>query len=77
MKNKTRKEECAVAVCISCGCDDMNACCDEETNGPCSWLVVDRRAGLGVCSACPDDVARWEKGDRTLAVPRELSRGVG
>jgi hypothetical protein len=40
-----------VARCIGCGCDDDHAC-----DLGCSWLVVDRRASLGVCSECH---ARW------------------
>lgn len=34
-------------TCIGCGCDDNHAC-----DFGCSWLVVDRRVGLGVCSEC-------------------------
>ena len=57
------------ATCIGCGCDDWHACCSEATGQPCSWLMVDRNAGLGVCSECPDDVERWNAGDRATAVP--------
>jgi hypothetical protein len=32
----------------------------------CSWLRLDRGAGLGVCSACPGSVERWDAGDRDL-----------
>jgi hypothetical protein len=63
-----------VATCIGCGCDDLHACWDDETNGPCSWVRVDRRAGLGVCSVCPGHVERWDRGDRKIAVPVEPSR---
>jgi hypothetical protein len=58
-----------IATCIGCGCDDFNACEDEKTCGPCHWLAVDYAQGLGVCSACEDDLERWNKGDREMAVP--------
>ncbi|TXT26451.1 MAG: hypothetical protein FD131_4165 [Rhodocyclaceae bacterium] len=61
----------ATATCIGCGCTDTRACWDETADQPCHWLVVDYRAGLGVCSVCPDDLSRWENGDRTIAVPVE------
>lgn len=34
----------------------------------CHWLRVDRDAGLGVCSACPGSVERWDAGERDLVV---------
>jgi hypothetical protein len=61
-----------LAHCIECGCHDMAACHDEATGGPCSWLVVDRHAGKGVCSACEEGLKRWKAGDREFAVPVEL-----
>ncbi|MEE8057507.1 MAG: hypothetical protein V3T17_06695 [Pseudomonadales bacterium] len=61
----------SVATCVGCGCDDYHACWDENDEQPCSWLAVDRESRLGVCSACPDDLSRWEKGDREIAVPVE------
>lgn len=48
---------------------DNCACWDDAVGQPCHWLVVDYRAGFGVCSVCPDDLSRWENGDRTIAVP--------
>ena len=59
-----------LAHCIECGCHDMAACCTVEGRDPCSWLAVDRQAGLGVCSACPAALQRWNTGDRTSAVLR-------
>ena len=50
-----------IATCVNCGCDDLNACTDSETLQPCSWLRVDRLAGQGVCSACPDAVNAWDE----------------
>lgn len=58
-----------VAICIGCGCDDHRACWDEVAEQPCGWLRVDRAAGLGVCSACPEHTDRWDNGDTTSAVP--------
>lgn len=60
-----------LAHCIECGCHDLAACVNEDTGVPCSWLVVDRTACVGVCSACPEAVERWRKGDRACAVPVE------
>lgn len=53
-----------VATCIGCGCTDNRACINEDTGEACHWLAVDYAAGVGVCSKCPDDLDRWEKGDR-------------
>ena len=64
-------DEQKIAQCIGCGCDDNHACYDEIADNPCHWVRLDRSAGLGVCSACPDDVPRWDAGDRTIAVPVE------
>lgn len=53
-----------IAACIGCGCDDLHACEDTFSGDPCRWLRVDYKAGAGVCSECPDDVARFDAGDR-------------
>ena len=37
-----------LATCIGCGCNDFNACHDEVAGGPCSWVRVDYKQGLGV-----------------------------
>lgn len=58
-----------LAHCIECGCHDLAACFDEASGGPCSWLALDRAAGVGVCSACPDGMERWNAGEREPAVP--------
>lgn len=58
-----------VSICIGCGCDDNAACWDEEAGTPCSWLVVDRDEGLGVCSCCRSELERWERGEREQKVP--------
>lgn len=52
-----------LVTCIGCGCDDDNACAT-VAGELCSWLRVDRDAG--VCSQCPDEVARFDAGDRTM-----------
>ena len=65
-----------IATCIGCGCTDRNACWDETVGEPCSWLAVDYEEGLGVCSACPDDLERWSADDRTVAVPTEREEVV-
>lgn len=53
-----------VAVCIGCGCDDLHACISQDTGLPCSWLRLDRPAGVGVCSACPELAEAWDRGER-------------
>lgn len=58
-----------VATCIGCGCNDFCACVSDETGQPCAWLAVDRAAKVGVCSECPDDLVRWNAGDRSGSVP--------
>lgn len=66
------EREGQLAVCIGCGCDDNHAC-----PGGCSWLRVDRDAGLGVCSNCSEAAASWDAGDRDPRVntmARELNR---
>lgn len=56
-----------LATCIGCGCDDNHACVGEGLDSACSWVRLDREAGLGVCSACPGgDVSRWDAGGRTI-----------
>lgn len=54
--------------CISCGCSEHDACAIRVrgfTVG-CSWVVKDRAAGVGVCSAqaCRGHLNRWDAGDR-------------
>lgn len=56
----------SIATCIGCGCTDQHACVG--ANGPCSWLVVDYAAGVGVCSCCESHMGRWEAGDRSVVM---------
>jgi hypothetical protein len=35
------------ATCLGCGCTDSQACALG-----CSWILVDKRRGIGVCSGC-------------------------
>lgn len=35
------------SFCIGCGCSDYAPC-----TGGCSWIAVDREAGVGICSNC-------------------------
>jgi len=53
----------ALAFCIGCGCSDHDACENEETGEPCSWLAVDYAARSGVCSECPEHLPIWPKED--------------
>lgn len=61
-----------IATCIGCGCTDNAACVERLTGIPCHWVRLDRARGVGVCSACPKHVARWDAGDHTCKV---ASRG--
>ncbi len=56
------QQETAMATCVKCRCDDLHACPEG-----CSWLRLDRKTGLGLCSACSHRLADWDAGDRTLA----------
>lgn len=52
-------------ICIGCGCDDLHGCIGDDGEA-CHWLRVDDDEQLGVCSECPEHVARFDAGDRTL-----------
>jgi hypothetical protein len=43
------QDESGEAECVQCGCRDSIACEDG-----CSWIVVDRDRGVGVCSSCAE-----------------------
>jgi hypothetical protein len=62
-----------LAVCIGCDCDDFHACTDTSDGLPCHWLRLDREAGLGVCSNCPDHLADWDAGIRVPYAARKDS----
>lgn len=53
-----------MTTCIGCGCDEEKACVDIE-GVACFWVRQDPVADVGVCSHCPDDVTRFDDGDRT------------
>lgn len=52
----SRSEPRLVARCISCGCTDDEACIvripGQMLPTTCAWILVDRRKGEGLCSAC-------------------------
>ncbi len=64
----------SLSNCIGCGCDDLHACYDEESDDACHWVCLDADAGLGICSACKDHIDRWDAGDREVAVPVEIGK---
>ncbi len=51
----------SVAVCIGCGCTDNRACIDQTFGTPCSWLKVDRKLLIGVCSHCEHKLEEFER----------------
>jgi len=48
------------AVCIGCGCTDSRACA-HPVIGPCFWVKVDYKLGIGVCSECVEKVEEFEE----------------
>lgn len=42
------------STCLGCGCTDSAACA-----GGCTWVLVDPRRGIGVCSACEVRPVSW------------------
>lgn len=54
----------ALITCIGCGCDDDSPCVTVN-DVACFWIRKDEAAGVGVCSHCPDDAARFDDSDRT------------
>jgi hypothetical protein len=63
-----------LAICIGCGCSDAHACTNPATGEPCSWLVVDRGLGVGVCSACDRYLEQWRAGRRHLSTLATVKR---
>lgn len=64
-----------LATCVICSCDDNHAC--DGADGPCSWALLDRARGIGVCSYCVAP-ALPENGDRLITVQNDWSaRGKG
>ncbi|MEW8437703.1 MAG: hypothetical protein AB2689_06055 [Candidatus Thiodiazotropha taylori] len=59
--------------CIGCGCDNKHPCIDEITNHPCTWIRIDRKERIGVCSACAEHVERWDRGERMKKDHVEIS----
>lgn len=55
-----------LVICIGCGCDDLHSCEVDDDGNACHWLRVDEEQLLGVCSECPEHVARFDAGDRSI-----------
>lgn len=51
----------SVSYCIGCGCNDDYGC-----DGGCSWIRLDRKAGLGVCSECEHRSSDWDNGNLVM-----------
>ncbi len=58
----------SLSYCIGCGCNDNYAC-----DGGCSWIRLDRKAGLGVCSECERRASDWDNGKRCLSQEAEIN----
>ena len=46
-----RPSRSAGPVCIACGCDELHACRTAQGHG-CSWVLLNRPLGAGLCSEC-------------------------
>lgn len=57
-----------VSCCIGCGCNDDYGC-----DGGCSWIRLDRKAGLGVCSSCSHRASDWDNGKRGFSQKAEIN----
>lgn len=66
LEEQTHEAQDELVTCIGCGCDDFDAC-ESTTGEPCHWLRVDDELLVGVCSECPEEVARFDAGDRANA----------
>lgn len=64
IEEQTHDAQEELVTCIGCGCDDFEAC-ETANGGACHWLRIDEDRCLGVCSECPDHVARFDSGDRS------------
>jgi hypothetical protein len=60
-------------ICIGCGCDNEHACFDETLNQPCHWIRLDPVAGKGLCSCCAELAGAWDRGDREVRVPVNIT----
>lgn len=72
------------AKCVACGCTDVKGCpaIPRQTAfaliwPSCSWLLVDRELGVGVCDRCARDrdeaaelLIEWMQQKFTHPVPR-------
>lgn len=51
-KNKFPASVVTEAECVVCKCRDSRGCEPDEECVSCWWAIVDRDAGIGVCSRC-------------------------
>lgn len=58
----------SVSYCIGCGCNDDYGC-----DGGCSWIRLDRKAGLSVCSECGNRASDWDFGRRGFYQDTEIN----
>ena len=55
------------SICIGCGCDDNHACGPDLFGDACHWLVRSKDLAVGVCSFCPSELARFQRGNESLS----------
>ena len=42
-----------IATCVGCGCTDDKGCSPDPVSGySCTWIEVDYKAKVGICSRC-------------------------
>jgi hypothetical protein len=56
--NLNFSETMTIARCLGCNCTDAAAC--DTILGPCFWIKVDYKAGIGVCSECEHKIEEYE-----------------
>lgn len=62
----------SVATCIGCNCTDLHAC--DTLLGPCHWIKVDYKLGIGVCCECDHKLEEYKK--RIEQFYRQEAQGV-
>lgn len=60
-----------IATCVGCGCTDEKGCPVNDEGYSCTWIKVDYKAEVGICSRC---VTRDNSNKFKCAVERYNSR---
>ena len=64
------------AKCIGCECTDDAACeVPHRPEGVCSWIAVDYKVHIGVCSECEDYLKDFNEAHRASINARDNHKG--